>query len=464
MRRRGWLALALALLLGALALSSWPPAVGVAPRCPVLRPSGRTKMALRCSRRARTPRPPSSRPRGAGSSPGFPRRATRSRARRRTSWPGAGSFTTSTARRMPSRTAGSSTPSMERGPRCPRRRARRPMERRSSAWSGAEPRPHRARRGPPPCPSTAPRSSSGSRMEELRSSSKPAGSVRSCCASRTRSHGPSSTAWTCSSGQRSGACSVPSAACASARTRAHRAPGRPRRVRAHRARLGPGAGLRLGLDGGPARPRRRIRARAARVRHAQGGGQRHQRTAQPVLSTARHGLRANRLQGILYDQQLVADAGFELDSIPAGAYLATIEVGHAYRYPRILDEREVLLQAGHHQHVKFDVASFPRPALVEVRGVLVVPVEWDLGDMGLYLELVGEPTLDGVVQRYLDQSEMDVLDPGLAYLRLVLRRAAARILRGALSTPSERASRSRLPPRAGSTSRSRRRRRSRSPS
>ena len=119
-------------------------------------------------------------------------------------------------------------------------------------------------------------------------------------------------------------------------------------------------------------------------------------------------------QGILYDQQLVADARFELDSIPAGAYLATIEVGHAYRYPRILDEREVLLQAGTHQHVKFDVASFPRPALVEVRGVLVVPVEWDLGNMGLYLELVGEPTLDGVVQRYLDQSEMDVLDPGLA--------------------------------------------------
>ena len=139
----------------------------------------------------------------------------------------------------------------------------------------------------------------------------------------------------------------------------------------------------------PRGPGRRIRARASRERHAYGGGQRRRRTAQPVLSTARHGLRANRLAGILYDQQLVADARFELDSIPAGAYLATIEVGHAYRYPRILDERDVLLQAGTHQHVKFDVASFPRPTLVEVRGVLVVPVEWDLGHMGLFLELVG---------------------------------------------------------------------------
>lgn len=119
-------------------------------------------------------------------------------------------------------------------------------------------------------------------------------------------------------------------------------------------------------------------------------------------------------QGVLLDKQLDGDAQFELDSIPEGTYLATVELGNLSRYPRILDALDVVVRGGSDELLKLDASGYLPPQLVEVRGELVVPVEWDLSSMGLYLELVGEPTLDGEVQRYLDTTEMDVLDPELA--------------------------------------------------
>ncbi|MCE9592888.1 MAG: hypothetical protein K8S98_01740 [Planctomycetes bacterium] len=129
-------------------------------------------------------------------------------------------------------------------------------------------------------------------------------------------------------------------------------------------------------------------------------------------------------ENVLFETSLTGDAPFAtppppmrphvaLDSIAAGSYQVAVEVGSRYRDPRAIVAREVEVRAGATTEVVLDVSAYRPPAFVAISGTLTLSPAWKLNSFGLYFELVGEPAIDGLVQRYLDRTAMRVVDAEL---------------------------------------------------
>ena len=119
---------------------------------------------------------------------------------------------------------------------------------------------------------------------------------------------------------------------------------------------------------------------------------------------------ASDWRGQRYGEWIEGRERIVLDSLAADAYVVTVELGHRYRYPRILAYQEVDLRVADHAEVVLDVSGFEPPALTAISGTVVVPPAWGLERFSLFLELIDEPSIDGKAQRNLPGEQMEVLD------------------------------------------------------
>ncbi|MFT4628186.1 MAG: hypothetical protein ACI8PZ_006881, partial [Myxococcota bacterium] len=114
--------------------------------------------------------------------------------------------------------------------------------------------------------------------------------------------------------------------------------------------------------------------------------------------------------GIRYEEGIGERTRVAFDSLAAGHYVVTVEIGHRYRYPRILAAEVVDLAGGEHAEVTLDVSAFVPPPLTEIAGTLSVPEAWRFQQFGLHLGLIGEPAVDGMAQRWIGSHSMTLLD------------------------------------------------------
>jgi hypothetical protein len=114
--------------------------------------------------------------------------------------------------------------------------------------------------------------------------------------------------------------------------------------------------------------------------------------------------------GVLFERRLDGPQEIVLDSLAAGPYRVAIEVGHKYRFARALDGRVVEVRARETAEVELRADSFVFPGNGPFEGQVLVPPAWEFDDFGLYAQIVGQPSVDGTVERYVGKHEMHPID------------------------------------------------------
>jgi hypothetical protein len=102
----------------------------------------------------------------------------------------------------------------------------------------------------------------------------------------------------------------------------------------------------------------------------------------------------------VYEAPLEERTTVVLDGLEAGAWVATLELGHRYRWPRVLARGEIEVPAGAHAVLELRIEPVEEPRLVAMSGRVIASRAWGFTDLDVTAELLDEPPR-GSAQRWL---------------------------------------------------------------
>ncbi len=107
------------------------------------------------------------------------------------------------------------------------------------------------------------------------------------------------------------------------------------------------------------------------------------------------------------DLELGRRSRITADSLPAGRYRVTVEIGDYWSTPLCLGEGTVRIESAQRAYLTLPLTDAPRHRTVPLEGQLMVPAEWGFESMTLNVKLLGNPLPGNRDEIYIRKRDLD---------------------------------------------------------
>lgn len=114
-------------------------------------------------------------------------------------------------------------------------------------------------------------------------------------------------------------------------------------------------------------------------------------------------------QPALLNMNLVTEDRVRIDSLAAGRYRVSVEIGDSWRDRVVLAEGTVEIIPGAWARIKLALDSAPRAAMAPLKGILVVPEAWGFDHFHLAVELLDAPLEGNPDRQTFSQDDLEPL-------------------------------------------------------
>lgn len=111
-----------------------------------------------------------------------------------------------------------------------------------------------------------------------------------------------------------------------------------------------------------------------------------------------------------FEQILTSDRPMVVDSLAEGRYLVTAEIGNSFHEPLILGKEEVEILSRQRSNVVLRLTAAPERISVPLKGILIMPLAWELDEFFLRVGLLDTPLGHTPKRRFFQSNNLSRME------------------------------------------------------